>query len=205
MDRAVSQDFLRHIFWWISFPKLLQVSNYSHFEFFKISRKYSHLKVHHRCCWHQWQLENIFKQKSFKNLVWTPLCSRDNIKINFSFSFTLRCKYSDVVPIMWHQYRWHQFQICRRFQQQQWYRRENLPPVSLYIGAPWLENISENFPKIRNDPNVVFRFFWGEDDSWKNLRQKISWHSPLNHTVEQFCFWKNHCKTDLLSYSNTFL
>jgi hypothetical protein len=35
------------------------------------------------------------------------------------------------------------------------------------------------FEKIRNDPNVII---WGlgEGDSWKNLKQKISWHCPFN-------------------------
>ncbi len=45
-------------------------------------------------------------------------------------------------------------------------------------GAPWLANISANFRKIKSGPN---RILWdcGETDSWKNQKQKISWHYPF--------------------------
>jgi hypothetical protein len=38
-------------------------------------------------------------------------------------------------------------------------------------GAPSLANISVNFRKNLNDSNVIFGGL-GEDDSWKNLKQK---------------------------------
>ncbi len=34
------------------------------------------------------------------------------------------------------------------------------------------------------DPNVIFRGL-GEDDSWKNLKQKISWHCPFKGLAHQ--------------------
>jgi hypothetical protein len=40
-------------------------------------------------------------------------------------------------------------------------------------GAPSLVNISANFEKILNDPNVIFRGF-GKDDYEKDLKQKLS-------------------------------
>jgi hypothetical protein len=42
----------------------------------------------------------IFNQKSFNYLVWTPLGSRINITVIFSFKFTLSCKQSDIVLII---------------------------------------------------------------------------------------------------------
>ncbi len=51
--------------------------------FFKKSWRYSQLKVHHRCWWHRWQMEQIFDHKSFSYLVWTPLESRVNLYIHF--------------------------------------------------------------------------------------------------------------------------
>ncbi len=45
-------------------------------------------------------------------------------------------------------------------------------------GAPWLVNISVNFQKIRNGPNVIFRGL-GKMIYEKNLKQKISWHCPF--------------------------
>jgi hypothetical protein len=38
-------------------------------------------------------------------------------------------------------------------------------------GASWLANISTNFDKIWNDPNVILRGL-GEDDSWKKPEAK---------------------------------
>ncbi len=53
------------------------------------------------------------------------------------------------------------------------------PWVSQTGGAPWLcEYLREFSNKIRNDQNVIFRDS-GEDDSWKNLKQKISWLCPF--------------------------
>ncbi len=51
--------------------------------FFENSRRYSQLKVCHRCQRHRWQMAKTFKQKNFNNFVWTPLGSRVNIYINF--------------------------------------------------------------------------------------------------------------------------
>ncbi len=69
--------------------------------------------------------------------------------------------------------------------------RQNLPPVSL-IQVANLPQVSlipvvyldlwtspQLFEKIWNDPNVIFQGS-GEDNSWKNLKQKISWHCPFN-------------------------
>ncbi len=70
--------------------------------FFANKLRFLQLKVHHRCCWHWWQMEKIFNQKSFNYFVWTSLVSRVNLWISFSFEFTLRCQY-DIVPILCHQ------------------------------------------------------------------------------------------------------
>ena len=38
--------------------------------FFKNSRRYSQLKVHHRCRENRWQMEKIFNQKNFHYFFW---------------------------------------------------------------------------------------------------------------------------------------
>jgi hypothetical protein len=50
--------------------------------------------------------------------------------------------------------------------------------------APWLANISANFRKILNDPNVIFRV-WGKMFQEKHLKKKISWHYPFNLPLYQ--------------------
>ncbi len=72
-------------FWFfsISFPQASENTITAISNFFENSRRYSRLKVHHRCQRHRWQMEKIFKQKNFNNFVWAPLGSRVNIYINF--------------------------------------------------------------------------------------------------------------------------
>ncbi len=54
-------------------------------------------------------------------------------------------------------------------------------------GAPGLEISLQILENIWNDPNVIFRSS-GEDDSWKNLKQKILWHCPFKQD-QQRDFW----------------
>ncbi len=46
-------------FWffsWISFPQAPEYTFRAVSNFFENLRRYSQLKVHHRCCWHRWQM-----------------------------------------------------------------------------------------------------------------------------------------------------
>jgi hypothetical protein len=65
------------------FPQASEYTFTAISNFFENSRRYSRLKVHHRCQRHRWQIEKIFKQKNFNNFVWAPLGSRVNIYIHF--------------------------------------------------------------------------------------------------------------------------
>ncbi len=104
-------------FWffsWISFPQASEYTSTAISNFFENSRRYSRLKVHHRCQRHRWQMEKIFKQKNFNNFVWAPLGSRGNIYIHFCLQVHFK------VSAAWYcsHYR-HRWQICRRCR---WYR-----------------------------------------------------------------------------------
>ncbi len=73
-------------FWFfssISFPPAPEYSIRTVSKFFENSRRYSQLKVDHRCRWHRWQMRKILNQKNFNNLVGTPLDSRVNTYIHF--------------------------------------------------------------------------------------------------------------------------
>jgi hypothetical protein len=77
--------------------------------FFENSRRYSQLKMRHRCHWHRWQMKKIFNQKSFNYFCGTP-----------SFKFTLKCQQSDIVSIICHRRRWYRwctftFEYLREF------------------------------------------------------------------------------------------
>ncbi len=66
-------------FSWINFPQAPEYTKRAVSSFFNNSRRYSQLKVHHKCRWHRWQMEKIFNHKSFNYFVWTPLGSRTNL------------------------------------------------------------------------------------------------------------------------------
>jgi hypothetical protein len=156
-------------FWffsWISFPQAPEYTIRAVSNFCENSRRYSQLKVHHRCRWHRWQMANIFKQKNFNYFVWTPLGSRVNININFCLQ--VHCKMSAA-----------------------WYCSHYLRPVSLIPAVHLDFRISPRiFEKIRNGPNGIL---WGWGDSSKKQKQKISWHCPFKPifaSVWNQCFRK---------------
>ncbi len=79
----MSRDFLPRVFLWISVPPTPECPIRTVSNFFENLRRYSRLKVDHRCRWHRWQMKKIFNQKNFNNFVGTPLYSKLNIYINF--------------------------------------------------------------------------------------------------------------------------
>ncbi len=69
-------------FWffsWISFSQAPEYTIRAVSNFFENSRRYSQLKVCHRCQRHRWQNQKIFNHKSFNYFVWTPLGSIVNL------------------------------------------------------------------------------------------------------------------------------
>ncbi len=137
-------------FWffsWISFPQASDYTIRAVSNFFENSRRYSQLKVCHRCQRHRWQMEKIFNQKNFNNFILSPLGSRGNIYINFCLQVHFEVSVA-------------------------WYCSNYLPPVSMTPVVHLDLRISpRNFEKIRNDPNVIIRGL-GEGDSWKKPEAK---------------------------------
>ncbi len=159
-------------FWffsWISFPQASEYTITAISNFFENSRWYSRLKVHHRCQRHRWQMEKIFKQKSFNNFVWAPLGSRVNIYINFCLQVYFKvsaawyCSHYlppvSLIPVAschrrcWHRRwicrrcRWHRWQICHRCQQHKGNWWQTWPPVSLIPVA--------NLPPVSLIPEAI--------------------------------------------------
>ncbi len=90
-------------FLWINFPQapgpVRSVSN-----FLENSRRYSQLKVHHRCPVSLTQVPN--RKFSIRKFL--------HFYIFSSSKFTSRCQQSDSVPIICHRFCWHRRQIYRR-------------------------------------------------------------------------------------------
>ncbi len=107
-------------FWFFSWISFSQASDYTIravSNFFENSRRYSQLKVCHRCQRHQWQIEKTFKQKNFNNFVWTPLGSRITIYIKFCLQVHFK------VSAAWY--------CCHYLPSVSTTPVANLPPVSL--------------------------------------------------------------------------
>jgi hypothetical protein len=106
----MSRDFRLLVFSWTSFPQAPErytirvVSN-----FFEYSRRYSQLKVHHRYCWHQWQMEKIFNNKILIILFGHLWEVQLTYRYIFAFKFTLRSQQPDIVPIICHWCRWYRW------------------------------------------------------------------------------------------------
>ncbi len=116
---TVPRDFCFWFFSWISFPPAPEYSIKTVSNFFENSRRYSQLKVCHRCQRHRWQMEKIFNQKNCKNFIWSPLGSRGNIYINFCLQVHFHVSaawycYNYLPPVaICHRRRWHRRQICK--------------------------------------------------------------------------------------------
>ncbi len=203
-------------FWffsWISFPPAPEYFIKTVSNFFENSRRYSQLKLCHRCQRQRWQMEKIFNQKNFKNFVWSPLGSIGNIHINFCLQIHLFCR----------RCRWYRLQfatgvvetsgkfaagnvdtggkfatvvnntrgtggkICRRL-----ILVANLLPVSLIPAAichrcRWTltcEYLLE-FSKKFEMILMLLSGAWGKVINEKNLKQKISWHCPFNVRISK--------------------
>ncbi len=139
---TVSRDCLLLVFFsWTSCPQASDYTIRAVSNFFDNSRRYSQLKVCHRCRWHWWQMEKTFKKKNFNNFVWTPLGSRVTIYIHFCLQVHFKvtaawycCQYlppvsltpvANMPPVLLipvascHRHRWHRWQICHLCR---WYR-----------------------------------------------------------------------------------
>ncbi len=140
-------------FSWISFPQAPEYTNRAVSNFFENSRRYSQLKVYHRCRWHRWQMAKIFKLKKFNYFVWTPLGSRVNININYCLQV--------------------QFKMTAA-----WYCNHYLPPVSLIPVVHLDLRISPRiFEKIRNVPNAIL---WGWEETDSSKKPEAKYHVTLS-------------------------
>ncbi len=135
-------------------------------------------------------MEKILNQGSFKYLVWTPLGSRVNILIHFFFKFTLRCKPSDIVPIIFHRCHWNQWQIncgCHWNQGQfvtgvndTTYRWQIYSRCCWYWRWSWTCFYLREFfcEKNENTPMLLLEA-WGKMLHKKKPEAKISWQCPF--------------------------
>ncbi len=170
-------------FWffsWISFPRAPEYSIKTVSIFFENTRRYSQLKVCHRCQRHRWQMEKIFNQKNFNNFVWSPLGSRGNIYINFCLQV--------------------HFQLSAA-----WYCSHYLPPVSMTPVAnllpvsltPVVQLDLQISPRIFEKIEIILMLLsgaWGKLIHEKNQKQKSRDTVPLNRK-DYYSFSTEHLHT----------
>ncbi len=139
---TVSRDFLLLVLFMNQFPPAPEYSIKTVSNFFENLRRYSQLKVCHRCQQHWWQMEKIFNQNNFNNFVWSPLGSRGNLyikfclQVHFQVSAAWYCSHylppvsitpvANLQPVSFipaaicHRCHWHRWQICHRCRWHRW-------------------------------------------------------------------------------------
>ncbi len=126
--------------------------------FFKNSRTYSQLKMHHRCRWHWWQMGETFIIKILIILFGHLWEVELTYRYIFAFKFTL---VANLPPCCW--YRW---QFCHRCCWYQWctltceYLREFLKKIKTgYSGAGGKLIHEKTRSKKSRDTVPLSRFF----------------------------------------------
>ncbi len=82
-------------FWffsWISFPQAPEYTITAILNFFENSRRYSRLMMHHRCCWHRWQMEKSSSRKILIILLghlWCTLTCENPLEFSKKFEMNL--------------------------------------------------------------------------------------------------------------------
>ncbi len=163
----MSRDFLLLVLFINQFPPAPEYSFKTVSNFFENSRRYSQLKVCHRCRWHRWLMEKIFNQKNFNNFVWSPLGSRGNTYINFCLQvhscvcslilFPFFCSMTPVanlppvslIPVaICHRRRWHRWctltcEYLREFS-------KKFEMILMLLPEAWGKAIHEKKPEAKN-------------------------------------------------------
>ncbi len=169
--------------------------------FFENSRRYSQLKVDHRCHWHWWQMKKIFNQKNFTNFVGHLWIVELTYIYSFAFKFTLKYLQPDINSIVCHWCRWQRGQICRRCRWYRWQFANGIVDTGgkfatginstsetggkichrcrwyrwSTLSCEYLREFSKKFETVL----MVYSGAWGKLIHEKNQKQKISRHSPF--------------------------
>ncbi len=167
------------LFSWISFPPALEYSINTVSNVFENSRRYSQVKVHHRYQRHRWQIFPAFSLAllipvaNLPPVSLTPVANNNTISGCRHLKLNLKAKIYIYVNSTTQRC---QNKIIKIFQLADFCY---LPTVSTTPVAKLELHISPRiFEKIRNSHIVIIRGL-GETDSWKNQKQKISWHCPF--------------------------
>ncbi len=184
---TVPRDFQLQIFFLNQFPQAPEYTIRTISNFVKNFRRYSQLKVHHRCCWHRWQMEKFFNQNSFNYLFYTfelssmllfPLFATGVNDNGGKFAAV-----SLIPAAICHRCRWHRWQfptcinntsgtggkICH------WCTLYRCTVVHLHLRIS--PQILENFVMTL----MLFSGIW--EKMRKNMKQKIAWHCPWTVTL----------------------
>ncbi len=140
--KTVSGDFCFGFFSWLIFPQAPEYNIRVISNFFKISRWYSHVKVHHRYQQHRWQIMGT---------ITYCLLLKVNLKKKIIYMLTLLPKsiQNKIIKLFWLKF----FSICYRCQRHWWCN----------LNCEYLCEISK---KNWNRPNSILRGL-GETDLWK--------------------------------------
>ncbi len=150
---TVSRDFLLLVFLWISFPPAPEYPIRTVSNFFEHSRRYSQVKVHHRCQRHRWQICHRYQRHRRQIMRTASGCRHFKVNLKakiyiYGYSTTQRCP-NKIIKIFLLEVFFH------------------LPPVSLTPVVHLEPRISPRiFEKIWKGRTGILRCL-GKNDSWK--------------------------------------
>ncbi len=160
---TVSRDFLLKVFFsWITFPQAPDNHIWIISNIFENSRRYSQVKVHHWCQWHQRQICNRYQQHQRQILppvslvLLTPVANLPPVS---------KIPAANLLPVSTtpvancHRYQRHQWQICQRSHWHRWqiirtisgcrHLKVNLKAkIYIYVSSTtqrWPNKINKNF------------------------------------------------------------
>ncbi len=178
---TVSRDFLLLVFFINQFPPAPEYPIWAVSNFFENSRRYSQIKVDHRCRWHRWQM----KKSSIRKILIILLGHLWIVEVThiyiFAFKFTLRYLQPDINPIVCHRCRWYRWQFCRRCR---WHRWQICHQCRWYRWSTLSCEYIRKFLKKFETALMVYSRAWKKLIHEKNQKQKISWHCPF-----KYCFF----------------
>ncbi len=182
--------FCFRFFSWITFPQAPENDIRVISNFLENSRRYSQVKVHHRCRWHRWQIATGINDTGGKFAT-----SINDTGGKFCHHFRLCC--------------WHWWQICRRCQRCRWqiatginehrrqichrcrwHRWQIMGTISAADTLKWtwrqkfiyMLNLLPKGAQTKFEMAVmVYSHAWGKLIHEKKQKSKISWPCPFNN------------------------
>ncbi len=198
--------FCFRFFSWITFPQAPDNNIRINSNFFENSRRYSQVKVHHRCQRHQWQI--CHRCQRYRRQICRQ-CQRRRWQIATGIndtggklppvSLTPMANNGNNIKTPESELEGKNLYICFLYypkvtnQNYEKFSDWRFFPFTTGVfdtgGKPWAANISANFWKKFETVLLEYSGAWGKRIHEKNQKQKILWHCPFKRVNYDLVEW----------------